>query len=261
MEKLSLEESKKIVTKFLKHFDLYDDKKVEKYFNPGLFSFHATKLFEDLELPKPDDPQVEYEDILEKYEDYFEILDESKYAFSLIVDALTKVTNKNILAVSDRWELNRNDLKKHVLMFTLNELADKKRKSNPVEYNLPFHEKVYLFSEDLSFLIIVGSNECGALIASTKNFINRFKNSLKQKQYDKIANLKIEDKMIINDVVYRITKITSENSHLEIKYLHFDKNYLALELTLYDSQLVKIKESLGFQVFGSNEEINSIRFE
>ena len=308
MKKLLLEQSRKIVTKFLKHFGVYDEKKVDNYFNSSAckqyleikkpdiknakekdlklgskffmnsISYVASQacktlfknagkqvsrnnkayrishgsLFNDINLPK-ETKNLRYKDILKKYDDYLEIFEENNDNFSLIIENLEKITNKDIFAVSDFWENDRCDLYKHVLMFKIDEFTDRKRISNPVDNNMVYEQKIYLFPDDLSFLIIMNSDACGDLIASTRETIKRIRDDLKHKYYDKLIKLKVGDKIVVNSKVYKIKKIEIDK-HYNERYIYFNKTK-GLLFDLYDLDMFEIRDD---ELYTTYERINSI---
>lgn len=312
MKVLSLKESKKVVTKFLKHFGIYDEEKVAKYYSSGIrkkyfeikkldiknakekdfdlgskffmnsisyvasqalktvlkkagkqvsmdnkaYRLYYGSLFNGLNLPKKT-KDSKYKDILKKYDDYFEIKQESNIAFPLIVDSLAKITNEKIFAVSDFWQIYRCDLYKHALMFKLNDFTDRKRISNPVDNNIVYGQKIYLFPKNLSFLIIINNSTCGDLIASTKKNVKRIKNNLKHKYYDKLIELKVGDKVVVNNKAYGIRKIKIDKSDNE-RDIYFDKNKKGLTFGLYDLDMFEIRDN---EIYTTDEKINNIKFE
>ncbi|MEW6408231.1 MAG: hypothetical protein AB1465_06105 [Patescibacteria group bacterium] len=274
MRILSLEESKKIVEKFLKYFNLYDEKRVKRYFKkqyflrlglygliPCPFIFKGTNvpLFNKLELPN-EIKNGEFKDILEKYEDYFTFSNETHYAaFPWMVEALKKITNKEVFACADNWEFYGNrGINQRVLKYHITEFFSKEQDTqNYVDKVLCSHEKVYLFPEDFLFFIELGDTD---LIASSKNFISKFKNALKHKNYDRLCNLKKGDVITINNISYKTTGIKLENHHARILYIYLDKDDFVLVSTLYNLGLWKTKYPIGVPIFKPGEYVKSIKF-
>ncbi|MEW6408465.1 MAG: hypothetical protein AB1465_07330 [Patescibacteria group bacterium] len=199
MKILSIEESKQIATKFLKHIGKYNKEEVERYFSKKslILRLPIISFFAQLFIKKYREYNKEIYSIplswpvtkgqVQKYEDFLCFHDleykffTDKEFFKTIQKTLKKHNINRLFAISPIWNFYYGKLiYKHAITFSVDELD---KEQPPLFFQLARCRPGYcvlfdtcIFSEDFSFLFIL-STEFTADLFGPKEFISDFKSN------------------------------------------------------------------------------------
>lgn len=217
MQVLSPEESKKIATKFLKHLDLYNKEKVEKYFSkkPLILRIPIINLFAVLLFKKyrgysspiftfswpltQKQAQIYEDSLIFGTGGEYNILFDKKF-FEALKKTFRQYNIAHLYGASDLWDERkeyREKLDKRILFFPVEEIN---RKPQPIYLigKTVLLSNTYIFSEDFSVLFFLHSGYLVKLFAS-KKFISNFKfnypDFIKYLDTDEISRLKRGEKL------------------------------------------------------------------